>query len=169
MPKPPETFVKTGIKDIDVRMRGLKTGYVTVISGLRASGKSSLISELCLDCVENRNKVSVFSGELSPQNFMRWMNLQAAGKAYAEPTQFDGYYNVSKQNQEKIAEWLGKSFHLYNNEYGNDFQAVKEQLLQFSKCRVYLTVLCILAYSSMVERPAVNRMVAGSSPAMSVS
>ena len=33
MPKPPETFVKTGIKDIDVRMRGLKTGYVTVISG----------------------------------------------------------------------------------------------------------------------------------------
>lgn len=128
MPKPPETFVKTGIKDIDVRMRGLKTGYVTVISGLRASGKSSLISELCLDCVENENKVSVFSGELSPQNFMRWMNLQAAGKAYAEPTQFDGYYNVSKQNQEKIAEWLGKSFHLYNNEYGNDFQAVKEQI-----------------------------------------
>ena len=41
-------------------------------------------------------------------------------------------------------------------------------ILQFSKCRVYLTVLCILAYSSMVERPAVNRMVAGSSPAMPV-
>lgn len=38
-------------------------------------------------------------------------------------------------------------------------------ILQFSKCRVYLTVLCILAYSSMVERPAVNRRVAGSSPA----
>ena len=128
MPKPPERFVKTGINDIDKRMRGLKTGYTSVISGLRASGKSSVISEICLDCVEARNKVDVYSGELSPQNFMRWMNLQAAGKAYAEPTQFEGYYNVSRQNQEKIAEWLSNNFSLYNNEYGNDFLAIKDQL-----------------------------------------
>lgn len=128
MPKPPERFVKTGINDIDKRMRGLKTGYTSVISGLRASGKSSVISEICLDCVEAGNKVDVYSGELSPQNFMRWMNLQAAGKAYAEPTQFEGYYNVSRQNQEKIAEWLSNNFSLYNNEYGNDFLAIKDQL-----------------------------------------
>lgn len=128
MPKSPERFVKTGINDIDKRMRGLKTGYTSVISGLRASGKSSVISEICLDCVEAGNKVAVYSGELSPQNFMRWMNLQAAGKAYAEPTQFEGYYNVSRQNQEKIAEWLSNNFSLYNNEYGNDFLAIKDQL-----------------------------------------
>ena len=128
MPKSPERFVKTGINDIDKRMRGLKTGYTSVISGLRASGKSSVISEICLDCVEAGNKVDVYSGELSPQNFMRWMNLQAAGKAYAEPTQFEGYYNVSRQNQEKIAEWLSNNFSLYNNEYGNDFLAIKDQL-----------------------------------------
>lgn len=128
MPKQPERFVKTGIRDIDQRMRGLKTGYVSVVSGLRASGKSSLISEICLECVDGGNKVSVYSGELSPQNFMRWMNLQAAGKAFAESTQFEGYYNVSKQNQEKIADWLSDKFALYNNNYGNDFMAVKEQL-----------------------------------------
>ena len=128
MPRPPERFVKTGVKDIDLRMRGLKTGYVSVVSGLRASGKSSLLSEICLDCVEDSNKVTVYSGELSAQNFMRWMNLQAAGKSFAEPTQFDGYYNVSRQNQEKIAEWLADDFKLYNNKYGNDFLAVKEQL-----------------------------------------
>lgn len=128
MPRPPESFVKTGIRDIDQRMRGLKTGYTSVLSGLRASGKSSVISEICLDCVESESKVTVYSGELSPQNFMRWMDLQAAGKAYAEPTQFDGYYNVAKENQEKIAEWLAKNFTLYNNKYGNNFLAVKEQL-----------------------------------------
>ena len=54
--------------------------------------------------------------------------MQAAGKAYAEPTQFEGYYNVAKENQEKIAEWLAKNFTLYNNKYGNNFLAVKEQL-----------------------------------------
>ena len=128
MPRPPERFVKTGIRDIDQRMRGLKTGYTSVLSGLRASGKSSVISEICLDCVESESKVTVYSGELSPQNFMRWMDLQAAGKAYAEPTQFEGYYNVAKENQEKIAKWLAKNFTLYNNKYGNNFLAVKEQL-----------------------------------------
>lgn len=128
MPRPPERFVKTGIRDIDQRMRGLKTGYTSVLSGLRASGKSSVISEICLDCVESESKVTVYSGELSPQNFMRWMDLQAAGKAYAEPTQFEGYYNVAKENQEKIAEWLARNFTLYNNKYGNNFLAVKEQL-----------------------------------------
>lgn len=128
LPTPPERFVKTGIADIDKRMRGLKTGYTSVISGLRASGKSSIISEICLDCVESGNKVVAYSGELAPKNFMRWMNLQAAGKAHAEPTQFEGYYNVSRQNQEKIAEWLSNNFSLYNNEYGNDFLAIKDQL-----------------------------------------
>lgn len=126
-PKKEEIFVKSGIYMIDEKMRGLKKGYVSVISGLRASGKSSVISEICLDCVDSENRVGVFSGELAPKNFMRWMNLQAAGKGYVESTQFDGYYNVSRKYQEKIANWLGDKFLLYNNEYGNDFSAIMEE------------------------------------------
>lgn len=126
-PKKEESFVKSGIHMIDEKMRGLKKGYVSVISGLRASGKSSVISEICLDCVDFENRVGVFSGELAPKNFMRWMNLQAAGKGYVEPTQFDGYYNVHRKYQEKIANWLGDKFLLYNNEYGNDFSAIMEE------------------------------------------
>lgn len=121
---PEETFIKTGINIIDKKMRGLKKTYISVVSGLRASGKSSIISEICLDSVEAGANVGVFSGELAPKNFMRWMNLQAAGKQNAEPTQFEGYYNVRHRVQREIAEWLGNHFWLYNNEYGNDFQAV---------------------------------------------
>lgn len=90
-------------------------------------GKSSIISNICLDCVDSENRVGVFSGELAPKNFMRWMNLQAAGKGYVESTQFDGYYNVSRKYQGKIANWLGDKFFLYNNEYGNDFSAIMEE------------------------------------------
>lgn len=127
LPREEESFVKTGINLIDKKMRGWKKGYVSVISGLRASGKSSVISEVCLDCVNSENRVSVFSGELAPKNFMRWMNLQAAGKGYVEPTQFDGYYNVRHEYQKKIADWLGQNFFLYNNEYGNNFSAIMEE------------------------------------------
>ena len=124
---PEERFVKSGIADIDKKLRGLKKGYVTVMSGLRASGKSSVISEMTLDAVESGNNVGIFSGELAPKNFMRWMDLQAAGRGYTEPTQFEGYYNVSRKYKEQIAEWLGQHFFLYNNDYGNDYRAVAEQ------------------------------------------
>lgn len=127
MPVKEETFIRTGISSIDRRMRGLKKGYVSVMSGLRASGKSSVISEICLDCIDSGNNAGVFSGELSAKNFMRWMNLQAAGKGYVEPTQFDGYYNVNRKYQKEIAGWLGDHFWLYNNEYGNNYTAILEQ------------------------------------------
>lgn len=127
LPREEESFVKTGINLIDRKMRGWKKGYVSVISGLRASGKSSVISEVCLDCVDSGNRAGVFSGELAPKNFMRWLNLQAAGKGYVEPTQFDGYYNVRHEYQQKIANWLGQNFFLYNNEYGNNFSAIMEE------------------------------------------
>ena len=127
LPVPDERFIKTGIKDIDRKLRGLKKDFVTVMSGLRAAGKSSVISEIVLDGVEDGNNIGVFSGELAPKNFMRWMNLQAAGKGYTEPTQFEDYYNVQKKYQEQIAEWLGTHFWLYNNEYGFDFLAVADQ------------------------------------------
>lgn len=90
-------------------------------------GKSSVISNICLDCVNSENRVGVFSGELAPKNFMRWMNLQAAGKGYVEPTQFEGYYNVRHEYQREIADWLGQNFFLYNNEYGNNFSAIMEE------------------------------------------
>lgn len=122
-----DVFIKTGITEIDRKLRGLKKGYVSAMSGLRAAGKSSIISGMVLDCVNTGNNVAVFSGELTPKNFMRWMNLQAAGKGRTEPTQYEDYYNVPERYQKKIAEWLGEHFWLYNNEYGNEFVSVIDQ------------------------------------------
>lgn len=142
LPVKDETFVKSGIDMIDKRLRGLKKAYVSVMSGLRASGKSSIISGMCLDCIESGGNVGVFSGELMPKNFMRWMNLQAAGKGNTEPTQFEGYFNVKRKYQEDIAEWLGEHFWLYNNEYGNKFQAILEQFeKQIEKNKLDLLIL----------------------------
>ena len=62
LPVPDERFIKTGIADVDKKMRGLKKGYVSVMSGLRAAGKSSVISEMVLDGVEAGNNIGVFSG-----------------------------------------------------------------------------------------------------------
>lgn len=127
LPKEDERFIKTGIADVDRKVRGLKAGYTSVLSGLRASAKSTLLSQICCECIEYENRVGVYSGELSARNFMRWFNLQVAGKGHVESTQFDGYYNVSRKNQELIADWMEGKFWLYNNDYGNNYRAIINQ------------------------------------------
>ena len=126
-PEEPVTYIKTGIEVIDRRLRGLAKGDVSLVSGLRASAKSTLLTQWALEAVNAGNNVAVFSGELRDKRFMRWMFQIAAGKGYVEPSQYPGYYNVPRNIQEKIAEWLGDRFWLYDNDYGNDFQAVIEQ------------------------------------------
>lgn len=49
--EPPEEFIKTGVDVIDQKMRGLKKGFVTCLSGLRAAGKSSIISQITVEAV----------------------------------------------------------------------------------------------------------------------
>ena len=121
---PDMTFVKTGINVIDRKMRGLGKGQVSVWSGLRASGKSSVVSEIGLNAVEDGNNVAYFSGELFCKDFMDWMNLQAAGKAYAVETNNEGFYTTPLDVRQKIAKWLEGHFWLYNNDYGNNFREV---------------------------------------------
>lgn len=126
-PEEEVSYIRTGITGIDNRMRGLAKGDVSLVSGLRASAKSTLLTQWILDAVEAGNNVACYSGELRDKRFMRWMYQIAAGKGYVEPSKYEGYYNVPKPRQKKIAEWLGERFWLYDNDYGNDFSAIIEQ------------------------------------------
>lgn len=126
-----QTYVRTGTAEIDRRMQGLAKGCVSLVSGLRGSGKSSLMSEWGLNAIDDGNNVGFFSGELTDRRFLRWMLLQAAGKQFVQYGGFEGVYNVPRSTQERIAAWLGEHFWLYNNKYGNDFNAVMEQFEKF--------------------------------------
>lgn len=127
-PQVEEAFIRTGTYDVDKRLRGLKKGYVSVVSGLRGSAKSTLLSQWAIEAVESGNNVAVFSGELSDKNFMKWMNLQCAGKSrvYENPN-YANYFNVKREYCKEIADWLTGHFWLYNNDYGNDFVSITEQ------------------------------------------
>lgn len=125
---PPEEYMKSGIHEIDRCMRGLKKTYVSVLSGLRASAKSSFISQMLLDIAQQGYRSAIFSGELTPKNFMKWMNLQAAGKAYVMPTKYENFFQCKQGVEKKISTWLNNKLYIYNNDYGNDFELIMEQM-----------------------------------------
>ena len=126
-PKQTEQIIRTGIEKFDNKYRGLRKRDVTILSGQTGSAKSTLLSQIILNAVDKDNHVAVFSGELKDEDYMKWMNLQAAGKDKVEPTQWNDYYNVPYAIQLKIADWLEGKFWLYNNDYGFRYEAIIEQ------------------------------------------
>lgn len=127
-PRPVEQIIRSGITDFDRQFRGFKKKNVTLLSGQAGGAKSTLLSQLILNAVDSGNNVAVFSGELDDGDFMKWMNLQAAGKGFVTNTQYENYFDVPFKYQERIANWLEGHFWLYNNDYGFDFNAIIEQL-----------------------------------------
>ena len=154
MEEPPEEFIKTGVDVIDQKMRGLKKGFVTCLSGLRAAGKSSIISQITVEASQQGYRTALFSGELKPKNLLKWLLLQAAGKMYVKETQYDNYYVVPEPYDEVISKWLDEKVYVYNNYYGNEFSSIMEQI---RKCVVEHKVDLIILDNMM----ALNLMEMG--------
>lgn len=121
-------YVRTGVNVIDKRMKGLQRGCVSVISGLRGAAKSTFLSQIILNGIQNGTTSICYSGELSSVRFMKWMYMQAAGKAYTKPYEmYDGYF-CPNDIKPRIDEWMGDYMWLYNNHYGNNFNKIGECL-----------------------------------------
>lgn len=116
--------IQTGIKKLDSKIIGLNKGEVSCISGLRGSGKSSIISQITLDTIQQGYRVALFSGELVESKVLSWMQLQASGKQYAKPTKYENYFYVEDKIKKKINKWLGDNLYIYNNRKGNNAQSI---------------------------------------------
>lgn len=125
---PKEEYIRTGIRELDAALIGLKKGFVTLISGLRACGKSSMISQITLQAAEQNHRTALFSGELTPENALRWMYLQAAGKQHTKPTQYEGRWYTPEAIESKISKWLDGRLYIYDNDFGFDYDVFSESL-----------------------------------------
>ena len=136
--KPQEVreFIRTGTKVLDKQMMGLEKSAISLVSGLRGGGKSTLLTGWMLNAIQDGHTVICYSGELTDRNFMRWMYLQAAGKANTNQSdEYENYYTTTPETQARIATWLGEKFWLYNNSYGNNYQKVYELIRQQTQAK----------------------------------
>ena len=116
--------LKTGFSELDKKIIGLNKGEVSCVSGLNGSGKSSILSQIALEVVQAGHKVALFSGELSEDRVLDWLQLQAAGRDHAIPTQYDNYFYVRDEIKDRINEWLFQKLFVYNNACGNDVEEI---------------------------------------------
>lgn len=114
--------IPSGINELDRKIIGFNKGELSIWSGNNASGKSTLLGQLCLNACEKGFKTLIYSGELTPNRIKNWIHLQAAGRQYTKPTEYDNLFYVPSIVGDRIDLWLNGKMYVYNNKYGNEFQ-----------------------------------------------
>jgi len=111
--------VNTSISALNKMIGGFYYGDVSVFTGRRGEGKSTLLSMLMLDAIEDGKKVCAYSGELRADRFQYWADLQAAGKEniseYHDHSKDRQVYYVPREIRDKIHAWYSGKYWLYDN------------------------------------------------------
>ena len=107
--------VSTGIWELDKALKGgICYGQVCLLTGKRGDGKSTFMSQIVGDALDQNIGVFIYSGELPDFHFKGWLNAQLAGNAHMSARD-DGFggteYYLDSDTDRRISEWYrGKAF-----------------------------------------------------------
>lgn len=149
-PKEARVCIPTGLTELDNRIEGLAKGEITLVSGMRASAKSTLLSQICLDAIDHGFNALFYSGELTDRRFARWMIQQAAGPDHViQNKKYEHSFFPEADAEKSIIEWMGNHFRLYDNAYGNNFLNIATNLRE--AIRAYQSDIVVIDNMSILD------------------
>lgn len=128
--------IYTRIRGLDNMIGGLTEGSVLTITGKRGCGKSTLNGTLLLNAIQQGHKVCAYSGELSAQNFLNWILVQATETKYisvqSDPRSGKLFSMVDPVIQKRIRQWIDGKFFLFDNSAFGDMEQTEAILKIFT-------------------------------------
>lgn len=110
--------IKTNITEVDRVIGGLVYGQVILLTGKRGNGKSTFMSQLVAEALDQGKSVFVYSGELADYHFKRWLDFQLAGTEYVTVSTNeygDETYSLSDETVGKLNKWYAGRAFIYDN------------------------------------------------------
>ena len=138
---------KTGIVPLDRVCGGILLGHVVLLSGKRGEGKSTLLSQIVVEALDQNINTFVYSGELPNYHFKNWLDLQIAGSDHIE-TRLNEYgdkqYFLSDETQNSINRWYYDKAFIFDNSAVNDdeYEGLIKTIVD-SICRYDIKLVCI--------------------------
>lgn len=77
---------KTPWDELDNILKGWRNSELTVWSGRNGAGKSTILNQVILDVAHKGEKTCIYSGEMSPERYLRWAVIQH--KENESPSEF---------------------------------------------------------------------------------
>lgn len=140
--------VRTGIYELDSALKGgICYGQVCLLTGKRGDGKSTFMSNIFGEAIDQGVGAFAYSGELPGFHFKAWLNLQLAGNEHLSARD-DGFggteYYLDADTDKKISEWYrGKAFIYDNNALeGEETDSLLETIKQVVS-RKNVKLICI--------------------------
>lgn len=128
----------TRIPELDNIMGGFGEGTLTILSGKRGQGKSTIGGTFLLNAIEQGIPVCMYSGELNSTKVFEWICLQATESKYIEAKidERSGkvFGVVPRDIQERIRNWIDNKLYLFDNAYVDDCTQSEAILKVFNFC-----------------------------------
>ena len=139
---------KSYVKGLDSAINGFRMGELTVWTGKSGHGKSTFISQLLVEAIEQGFNVCSYSGELKLETFRNWIELQMAGDDNITLLSEQGYdrktATISSEVLNKIRKWYSGKIYCYDNRLVYDnvesnfvTNIIIEAILKYN-CKVFL-------------------------------
>lgn len=137
----------TGIQNLDRATGGMLYGDLSVWTGKRGEGKSTLLTQILLEAVEEGNNVCIYSGEIPADRLKYGLNLQAAGSQYVRSREDRRTGRmvsfVPHEYLEKIEQWYNGHIWVYDNriiekDEGAAILSIFEMAYRRYDCRVFV-------------------------------
>ena len=139
--------IRTGIRPLDRVCGGLLRGHVVLLSGKRGEGKSTFMSQIVAEAIEQDNAVFVYSGELPNYHFKNWLDLQIAGGNHicaVRNEYVDEEFYLTDGCVKKINAWYyDKAFIFDNSAVSDDEYEGLIKVMVDAICRYDIKLVCI--------------------------
>lgn len=151
--------VTTGLKAIDDELMRLFFGTLTIMSGQPGSGKSSLLTQLACNSLDNDIGTWLFSGELPNGVEKSWFNYIFAGPRNitdAISRRGNPYKKISTTTLAEINKTYKGRWHIYRDDYDNTLDKLIASMTDTvrkygARCLILDNFMCIDTETSEEE------------------
>lgn len=151
--------VTTGLKAIDDELMRLFFGTLTIVSGQPGSGKSSLLTQLACNSLDNDIGMWLFSGELPNGVEKSWFNYIFAGPRNitdAISRRGNPYKKISTTTLAEINKTYKGRWHIYRDDYDNTLDKLIASMTDIvrkygARCLILDNFMCIDTETSEEE------------------